>query len=339
MQNNLISQAKQMETHEIPNDLLPAVNQVACIIIGPIFQLGLYPYLTRRNIAFKPIARITVGFVFIALSMLYATIVQYLIYNAPPCYDRPGECHGHLLAGKQHVANRINVWIQTPVYVLLSIGEILASVSGLEYAYDHSPKDMKALVQAINLVVAGMGSAVAMGLTPIARNPDLIKLYGSLCGAMTFTTILFWLLFHNYDKHPSTNSGELSPGSNSVVENDPDNYNTLTHHRTASVLRLRPRAGPSNDTMCAVQEGENDPNALRKWCSMPQEKQERESRPRSWSLTTPRPRARVTHLPERRPVGPLPNDLTIEALDAKSSTTTISTKRDSGSVLSKEHTS
>lgn len=298
MQNNLISQAKQMETHGIPNDLLPAVNQVACIIIGPILQLGLYPYLTRRKISFRPIARITVGFIFVALSMLYATIVQYLIYNAPPCFDRPGECRGHLSMGKHHVANRVNVWVQTPVYVLLSTGEILASVTGLEYAYDHSPKDMRALVQAINLVVAGMGSAVAMGLTPIARNPDLIKLYGALCAAMTLTTVLFWLLFHNYDKHPSRTPGDSSLASDNGLEHDPDNDNTLTHHRTASVLRLRPRVMPSKEVMRSVQESQDDTNVLRKWRSVPQPQQEeRMSRPRSWSASTPRPRAPITAPP------------------------------------------
>jgi hypothetical protein len=35
MQNNLISQAAQMEASGTPNDLLPAMNQVGCIVLGP----------------------------------------------------------------------------------------------------------------------------------------------------------------------------------------------------------------------------------------------------------------------------------------------------------------
>ncbi|KAF1358616.1 hypothetical protein EJ07DRAFT_67827, partial [Lizonia empirigonia] len=34
MQNNLISQAGQMQTNSTPNDLLPAMNQVGCIVLG-----------------------------------------------------------------------------------------------------------------------------------------------------------------------------------------------------------------------------------------------------------------------------------------------------------------
>ncbi|KAF2278031.1 PTR2-domain-containing protein [Westerdykella ornata] len=212
MQNNLISQANQMKTNGIPNDMMPAMNQVACIILGPIIQYGLYPYLNRRKIPFRPIARITVGFLFIALSMLYSMTVQHLVYSAPPCYTHPGKCDLPPPEKGPALGNNVNVWIQAPVYFLMAIGEIFAYVTGLEYAYDHSPTAMKAIVQAISLLVAGVGSAVAMALTPVARDPNLTILYGSLFGAMTVTAATFWWRFRKYDS-PSlceTSGGELA---------------------------------------------------------------------------------------------------------------------------------
>jgi POT family proton-dependent oligopeptide transporter len=107
MQNNLISQAGQMKTNGTPNDLLPAMNQVGCIIIGPLVQWVLYPFLHRRGIYIGPIMRITIGFGFVALSMLYATIVQHAIYNSPPCYTQPANCSS---PGMDF--NRPNVWIK-----------------------------------------------------------------------------------------------------------------------------------------------------------------------------------------------------------------------------------
>jgi dipeptide/tripeptide permease len=62
MQNNLISQAAQMEASGTPNDLLPAMNQVGCIVLGPLIQGWVYPLLHRRQIYLKPIMRITIGF-------------------------------------------------------------------------------------------------------------------------------------------------------------------------------------------------------------------------------------------------------------------------------------
>jgi POT family proton-dependent oligopeptide transporter len=192
MQNNLISQAGQMQTNGTPNDLLPAMNQVGCIVLGPLIQEVLYPFLHRRRIYPTAVSRITVGFAFVTLSMLYATLVQLLIYRSPPCYDQPGSCG----------SNQINVWVQAPLYFLISAGEIFAYVTALEYAYHHSPKAMKVVVQAIGLLVGSVGSACAMALTPVARNPYLVTFYASLTGSMAVTTVLFWALFRRYDSSP-----------------------------------------------------------------------------------------------------------------------------------------
>jgi POT family proton-dependent oligopeptide transporter len=50
------------------------------IVFIPIFNALLYPALQRCGIPFRPIARITVGFILAALAMLYAAGVQHLIY-------------------------------------------------------------------------------------------------------------------------------------------------------------------------------------------------------------------------------------------------------------------
>jgi len=198
MQNNLISQAGQMTAHGVPNDLLPALNQVACIILGPLIQNGIYPFLHKRNIYFRPIARITLGFLFTTVSMVYAAVVQYLIYQSPPCYTHASDCDGQ--DGKPR-GNDINVWIQAPVYFLIAAGEIFAYVTALEYAYEHAPRDMKVIVQAFSLLVAGIASACAMGLSPAAKDPYLVILYVGLASAMAATTALFWWKFRAYDAY------------------------------------------------------------------------------------------------------------------------------------------
>ncbi|KAH3907993.1 hypothetical protein HBI56_150630 [Parastagonospora nodorum] len=198
MQNNLISQAGQMDMRGTPNDLLPGLNQVGCIILGPAIQMGLYPLLHRRRIYIGPIMRITIGFGFMMLAMLYATIVQHAIYTSSLCLGSDSDCSSSALDKR----SRPNVWLQAPIYFLISGGEIFAYVTGLEYAYDHSPKDMKVIVQAINLLVAGVGSVVALALTPVAHDPNLVIFYASLTGGMAVTTFFFWFSFRNYDRSP-----------------------------------------------------------------------------------------------------------------------------------------
>lgn len=188
MQNNLISQNAQMETNGTPNDLVGAMNQVGCIIFAPLIQEVLYPFLHRRRIYLRPVTRITIGFCFVASTMLYATLVQHFIYSS-------GDV-------------KINVWVVAPLYFLLAIGEVFAVVTAMEYAYDHSPKDMKAVVQAVSLLIAGVGSAVAMALTPAAHDPLMVIFYGSLTGAMVLTTIIFYIIFRHYDGHTMNDEEE-----------------------------------------------------------------------------------------------------------------------------------
>jgi POT family proton-dependent oligopeptide transporter len=59
---------------------------------------------------------------------------------------------------------------------------------------------MKAIVQAASLLIAGVGSAVAMALTPAARDPLMVGFYGGLTGAMIVTTVIFYIVFRNYDR-------------------------------------------------------------------------------------------------------------------------------------------
>lgn len=243
MQNNLISQAGQMDTKGTPNDLLPALNQVGCIVMGPLVQMVFYPFLHRRRIYIGPIMRITIGFGFMALAMLYATVVQHAIYSSPPCYESLENCSA-LASEKQ---GRPNVWIQAPVYFLISTGEIFAYVTGLEYAYDHSPKDMKVIVQAISLLVAGIGSVVALALTPIAHDLNLVIFYASLAAGMAATTVIFWLVFRNYDRTKSPSEQQHSPedgvmdveqGASHREGPETEADNLETEHPTATVLQV-----------------------------------------------------------------------------------------------------
>ncbi|OAG04592.1 peptide transporter PTR2-A [Paraphaeosphaeria sporulosa] len=197
MQNNLISQSAQMETSGTPNDMLPAMNQVGCILFTPLIHHIIYPLLHKRHVYLKPITRITIGFGFVVSSMAYAAIVQNVIYSSGPCYDHPRACSS--VANRE--PNLVNVWIQAPVFFLIAMGEVWAYVTALEIAYNHAPRNMKSMIQAIFPLMAGIGSASAMGLTTFAHDPNLVIFYALLAGGMAVTTVVFWLVFRKHDRN------------------------------------------------------------------------------------------------------------------------------------------
>ncbi|KAE8829323.1 hypothetical protein HRS9122_09138 [Pyrenophora teres f. teres] len=207
MQNNLISQASTMKTGNTPNDILPGMNQVGCILFSPFVEYILDPILARRRIYLRPVTRIAIGFSFVTLAMLYAAVLQHFIYKSAPCFDNPSGCGDY----QSTAQTRPDVWYQAPVYFLVAAGEVFAMTTAMEYAETHAPKQMKVLVQAINMLITGIGSAIALVIAEGAHDPYLVHFYGSLAGGMAVTTIIFYIVFRNKDREVVTSSPEFGP--------------------------------------------------------------------------------------------------------------------------------
>lgn len=176
----------------VPNDTIKSLNPISIIIFAPLVQKVLYPYLTRRRIRFQPIARITVGFALLAVSMAITTGVQQAIYSAGPCYDHPLNCPA---ADDGRIPNQVSMFLQTPIYVVSGVAQIFCYVTGLEYSYNQAPKSMRSIIQAYWLAMTGFGSVLSIAFTPLAKDPHFVVMYGVLTGLMAGTTILFWVLF------------------------------------------------------------------------------------------------------------------------------------------------
>lgn len=184
-----------MELHGIPNDIMQNIDPLTIIFFIPIMDRLLYPFLRKVGIPFRPITRITMGFVFAALSMAYAAIVQHLIYISPPCYNAPLACP----ASDMTMPNQVHVAVQTPAYFFIGISEIFASITGLEYAFTKAPPSMKSFVMSIFLLQSAFGSALGIALAPTAENPKLVWMYTGLCVATIITAGAFWILFKQYN--------------------------------------------------------------------------------------------------------------------------------------------
>ncbi|OAL52586.1 MFS general substrate transporter [Pyrenochaeta sp. DS3sAY3a] len=195
--SNIVAQAGQMELVGVSNDTIVFLNVAAVVVLSPLIQ-SLQALLRRYRVSFGPIRRITIGFVLTAMAMAYAAGLQKLIYSRGPCYSRPLNCTGAYQNGHLR-PNKVNVWLQAPIHVLLGAGEILAYVSMTEYAYALSPQNMKAVIQALNQLTVAIGSALCTALGPASQDPWLVTLYSCLAGVMGLSTVIFWLVFKRYD--------------------------------------------------------------------------------------------------------------------------------------------
>ncbi|KAL1955894.1 hypothetical protein VTO42DRAFT_7967 [Malbranchea cinnamomea] len=196
--SNFVSQAAQMAGHGIPNNLMQNFDPISIIVVLPILDRIVYPFLRKRRILFLPITRITVGFFISSLAMMYAAIVQHMIYTSGPCYEHPlcpaSEVDGVLQGNDVHIA------IQAPAYMFIGIAEVFLSVTSLEYAYMKAPEQLKSFVQSLYLLTNAIGSAIGMALSPVAYDPAILWMFVGLCGAAVVTAVVFWLLFRHLNK-------------------------------------------------------------------------------------------------------------------------------------------
>jgi proton-dependent oligopeptide transporter, POT family len=96
----------------LANEIVPDFDPIAIIVFVPILDRLVYPALRKAGIRFPPISRIVTGFTIASLAMVYAAIVQHLIYSAGPCYEHP-LCDASEIDGVAQ-GNNVHIAIQTP---------------------------------------------------------------------------------------------------------------------------------------------------------------------------------------------------------------------------------
>lgn len=212
-----------MQLHGIPNDIMQNIDPLTLIFLIPIFDRLVYPGLRKFGIQCRPISRIACGFVFGALAMAYAAFVQHVIYSSPPCYDAPLACD------TSHLPNQVHVALQTPAYLLVAVSEILASITGLEYAFTKAPPSMKSFIMSIFLLQSAVGSAFGFALAPFAKDPRLVWLYASLCIATIVAAGLFWICFKHLNATEESMNVLEKRGSKIVSVDGIDATSALDH--------------------------------------------------------------------------------------------------------------
>jgi POT family proton-dependent oligopeptide transporter len=202
LNNNLTSQAATMKLNGIPNDVLSNLDPFALIILIPICDLFIYPFLRQMRINFSPIKKITAGFFTGTIAMIWATIIQYYIYKQSICGHHAGGLLPVELGGNGETVCppvNINVWAQTGAYVLLAISEIFASITSLEYAFSKAPRNMRSLVQAWALFMSAISAAIGEAFVSLSTDPLLVWNYATVAILSFVGGCLFWLQYRKLD--------------------------------------------------------------------------------------------------------------------------------------------
>jgi proton-dependent oligopeptide transporter, POT family len=133
---------------------MQALNPALVMIIIPFNNLVLYPALRRRGIELSALKRMSIGLFFAAASWIVVGAMQVLL-------DR---------------ANALSIVWQILPYALLTLGEVLVSATGLEFAYSQAPPSMKGVIMSFWNLAVTIGNLWVLLANTSVRSPSVTKM-------------------------------------------------------------------------------------------------------------------------------------------------------------------
>ncbi len=148
---------------------VPALNPALVMIFIPLLNL-LYGVLDRAGLKTTPLRRITFGMFLASASFVVVALAQQKIDAAPP--------------------GTVSVWFQFLPYVLITLAEVMVSITGLEFAYTQAPRRMKSTVMGFWLLAVATGN-ILTGLVAQFGGLALAQFFWLFAGLMAGAAVLF----------------------------------------------------------------------------------------------------------------------------------------------------
>ena len=176
-----VLQAQQMDRVLLGVELLPsqiqALNPLLIIVLIPLFSYVIYPSL-GKIMKLTPVRKVAMGFMLAAAAFAVSSMAQERIdAGATPSIS----------------------W-QLMAYLLLTAGEVMVSITALEYSYTQAPRTMKSFIMALFMLSVSLGNIFTSTVNFFIQNDDgSVMLEGAeyywfFTVLMAVTTVIFALL-------------------------------------------------------------------------------------------------------------------------------------------------
>ena len=184
-----IAQAREMDRHfqvfGFSFDLLPeqiqAANPALVMLLVPLTGGVLYPGIERLlRIRMTPLRRMTIGMFIASSSFAIVAVAQQ-----------------RLDAGE-----RVHVGVQLLAFLVLTLAEVMVSITGLEFAYTQAPRRMKSLIMGFWMLAVSFGNILVALLARFEQLPR-VQFFWTFAGLMLGAAALFGLraAFYRYQTY------------------------------------------------------------------------------------------------------------------------------------------
>ncbi|KAH8387298.1 hypothetical protein KR093_006092, partial [Drosophila rubida] len=108
--------------------------------------------------------------------------------------------------------NSVNILWLIPQYVVMTLGEVMFSVTGLEFSYAQAPPSMKSVLQACWLLTVAFGNVIVVIIAEAALFDSQASEFFLFAGLMFIDMLLFMFMAYNYKPNdPNKKNEEIEP--------------------------------------------------------------------------------------------------------------------------------
>ena len=194
----------------LPIASLNLFDTLAIIILVPLCNTIMYPWLEARGVRLSMLRKIGGGFVLAALAMLCATFIEIervaraqrgeFSKHANPCV-----ANTHSESLPYNVVQMSVLW-QIPQFILIGASEVFTSITAIEFFFAEAPESMRSVCAAANLSTNAFGACLVALTVPLVKAwlPDnlnvgqLATYFAVLALAMLVNLALFVVCARSY---------------------------------------------------------------------------------------------------------------------------------------------
>lgn len=159
-------------TVELLPSQIPSLNPVMVMILIPFWAIVMVPIFNKLGIVMSSLRKMTLGMLLASTSFVAVALIQAKIDSSAP--------------------NSVDILWQLIPYFLITLSEVLVSITGLEFAYSQAPRRMKSTVMGFWLLTVALGNALVAFLAHFSHL-SLENFFWVFAGLMAVASVIFAL--------------------------------------------------------------------------------------------------------------------------------------------------
>uniref|UniRef100_A0A3B3HXM5 Solute carrier family 15 member 1a n=1 Tax=Oryzias latipes TaxID=8090 RepID=A0A3B3HXM5_ORYLA len=129
--------------------------------------------------------------------------------------------------------NSVHMALQIPQYFLITAGEVMFSVTGLEFSYSQAPSNMKAVLQAGWLLTVAVGNFIVLIVAEIAKLPKKWAEFFLFASLLVAVCVIFSIMAYFYTYiDPTEIEAQFSQEKDEEDEDEKDKMRKTEEHVT-----------------------------------------------------------------------------------------------------------